>query len=177
MNLRKDHYRVAPRNGRAREGEERSRRGAGRGDGGAGPRGPSPAPLPTPARAPRGTRRRDPGGRPSGAEGPGERPLRAALPRPRHPRGEPSRRQAEPGTARAPPPFTRGGGGGPEGLEASSPGAPREGGARPSARPLEAEEGEPGAGPPLRSEENVTSPLAGGTEKNYLERGPKEQDS
>lgn len=82
------------------------------------------------------------------------------------PEGEPARRQAEPGTARAPPPFTRGGGGGSEGLEASSPGAPSRGGRpaeRPDARgpggggeqaPRSADEGPP----PLRSAKTCRVP-------------------
>lgn len=93
------------------------------GDGGSGPRGSRTPGSPIPKRP------REPPEERVGGRGKPRRVAGAGRDRfgrpssPPAPEGEPARRQAEPGTARAPPPFTRGGGGGSEGLEASSPDA------------------------------------------------------
>lgn len=160
MNLRKDHYRVPPE-GRRRppsrpsgNGCEKKRTEAAVGGEGGRWRlraaGLADARLP-PSRNARGNPQRNAsagGGSPGESRGRGETASGGPPPL-RHPRGEPARRQAEPGTARAPPPFTRGGGGGSEGLEASSPGAPSRGG-RPAERPDARGPGGGGAGPPVR---------------------------
>lgn len=119
------------------------------GDGGSGPRGSRTPGSPIPKRP------REPPEERVGGRGKPRRVAGAGRDRfgrpssPPAPEGEPARRQAEPGTARAPPPFTRGGGGGSEGLEASSPGAPSRGG-RPAERPDARGPGGGGAGPPVR---------------------------
>lgn len=187
MNLRKDHYRVPPEgrrrppsrpSGNGCEKKNRSRRGRGRGEMEAPGRGARGRPAP-PSRNARGNPQRNAsagGGSPGESRGRGETASGGPPPL-RHPRGNPpaGRPSRVPHGPRRPLP------GGAEGARkvwkprAREP--PRAGGARPSARTPEAQEGggsrppgPPTKDPPPSGARKLAESPRGASEETYLER-------